>query len=311
MAKNLSQQEFDQLIKNFSINIEGPQYVTIESDILHHFAQGNNVQMVSKYDNQYGCGFHIGSIWAKFSEITPPERRWSAFNSNYMENDNIFIDTKLDIKRKQLFYRVRVEPCELNEFRIKNNNYLQSEIRGFYHTDYKSYQAEGNPEYLNVLKNQYGNIPLYQLEQAASELKGVLNTNLPKIKEIIGCEKLTIVLAPRAKSNQEEWYQQLRMSVSDWCVEHVNEGFENGCKYIIRHTDTPTTHLREEGDIYPGIIKETCILSPEIKGKNILFIDDIYTFGVNIDEDSLQAIIDNNPKSLTFYSVAKTLKIEE
>ena len=138
-----------------------------------------------------------------------------------------------------------------------------------------------------------------------------MSTNLPTIKERLNCNTLTIVLAPRAKANQEEWYQQLRKTVSDWCEEHVNEGFENGCNYIIRHTDTPTTHLGEEGVIYPGIIKKTCNVSPEIEGKNILFIDDIYTFAVNIDEDSLQTIMDNKPKTLTFYSVAKTLKKEE
>lgn len=311
MATILSQEEFDQLVKKYSINIEGLQYVTIESAVLHHFAKDHGVQMVLRYDNQFGCGFRIGTIWAKFSEITPSERRLCAFNSNYMENDNIFIDTKLDVKHKQLFYKVRVEPCELNEFIIKNNNYLQSEIKGFYHTDYKSYHALGNPDYLNVLKNQFGDTPLSQLEQAASELKGVLNTNIPIIKERLNYDTLTIVLAPRAKANQEDWYQQLRKSVSDWCTEHANEGFENGCNYIIRHTDTPTTHLGEKGDIYPGIIKDTCNISAEIEGKNILFVDDIYTFGVNIDEDSLQTILDNKPRTLTFYSVAKTLKKEE
>ena len=310
MAKDLSQQEFDQLVKEYSINIEGHQYVTIESAVLHRFAKDHSVQMVSTYDNKFGCGFHIGPIWAKLSEITPPERKQSAFNSNYMVNDNIFIDTKLDIEHKRIFYKARVEPCELNEFKIKSNDYLQSEILGFYHTDYKSYQAEGNPDYLNILKNQFGNTSIFNLEQAASELKNVLNANLPKIKEIIGCEKLTIVLAPRAKANQEEWYQQLRKSVSEWCDEHITEGFDNGCYYIIRQIDTPTTHMGE-GGIYPGIIKATCSISTEIKGKNVLFIDDIYTYGVNIDEDSLQAIMDNKPKTLTFYSVAKTLKKEE
>ena len=57
-----------------------------------------------------------------------------------MENDNIFIDTKLDIRYKRIFYKIRVEPSELNEFKIKNNNFLQSEITGFYHTDYKYYE---------------------------------------------------------------------------------------------------------------------------------------------------------------------------
>lgn len=311
MANKLSQEEFDQLVKEYSLDIDNVRYITIKSSVLHQFVKDNGVQKASKFENKYGSGFRIGSIWAPFLVLTPQERRRNAFNSDYMDNDNIFIDTRLDVKNKQLFYKTRVEPSDLNEFRIKTNNYLHSEIIGFYHADYKSYQTIGNPDYLNDLKNQYGNTPIAQLKDASSKLKSVLTANLPKIKEKINCDMLTIILAPRAKANQEEWYQQLRKAVSEWCTEHINDGVENGCNFIVRHTDTPTTHLGEDGEIYPGIIKATCHISPEIKGKDVLFMDDIYTFGVNIDEDSLQAIIDNNPKSLTFYSVAKTLKKEE
>lgn len=311
MAKKLSQKEFDTLVKVKSLNIEGCKYITIDSAILHEFVKDNGEDMASKFDNKYGTGFRIGHIWASFSDKTPIERRSYAFNSEYMKSDKIFIDTKLDVENKLIFYKTRVEPYDLNEFLIKSNNYLHSEIKGFYHTDYKSYQTPGNPDFLNVLKNQYNSTSPIQLESASIVLKNVLSLNLPIIKEKINHDTLTVVLAPRAKACQEEWYQQLRKAVSEWCVEHTNEGFEDGCNYIIRHTDTPTTHLGEEGEIYPGIIKDTCRISSNIAGKQILFIDDIYTYGVNIDEDCLQTIMDNNPASLTFYSVAKTLKKEE
>ena len=59
---------------------------------------------------------------------------------------------------------------------------------------------------------------------------------------------------------------------------------------------------------YPGITKTTCTISDEIKGKDILLIDDVYTKDVGIDEDAIQALFDHGAKSVIFYSVGKTLK---
>ncbi|MDI9366643.1 MAG: hypothetical protein QM541_16925 [Flavobacterium sp.] len=89
--------------------------------------------------------------------------------------------------------------------------------------------------------------------------------------------------------------------------------FENGTKYIIRHTHTRTTHLDRNGEggegnlPYPGITKDTCTISEQAKGKDILLIDDLYTKRVNIDEDAIQALIDNGANSVTFYSFGKTV----
>lgn len=59
---------------------------------------------------------------------------------------------------------------------------------------------------------------------------------------------------------------------------------------------------------YPGITKATCTISEEVRGKDILLIDDLYTEGVNIDEDAIQALLDNGAVSVIFYSLGKTLK---
>ena len=58
---------------------------------------------------------------------------------------------------------------------------------------------------------------------------------------------------------------------------------------------------------YPGITKDTCSISNEVKNKNILLIDDIYTNNINIDEDAIQALLDKGAKSVIFYSVGKTV----
>ncbi len=57
---------------------------------------------------------------------------------------------------------------------------------------------------------------------------------------------------------------------------------------------------------YPGITRKTCTISPEVTEKDILLIDDIYTSNVYIDEDAIQALLDNGANSVKFYAVGKT-----
>lgn len=315
MAQNLTQEEFENIMSGCITN--GERYVVVESTPLATFSKERDVINPVMLQSQYNDGFYyrIGDICARITAITPKELIRGAIlypkKNNGTLPTNVYIDKVVDVEDRKMFYQAHIEPDVLNFFKIKQNKHLMHDIDAYYHTFYRGFKIQGNPDFINILKNQYNNTSSIQLKNASNELKSVLSINLPVIKEKIDCDTLTVVLAPRAKANQEEWYQQLRKSVSEWCVEHTNEGFEDGCNYIIRHTNTPTTHLGEEGDIYPGIIKGTCIISSEMTGKHILFIDDIYTYGVNIDEDCLQAIMDNHPASLTFYSVAKTLKKEE
>ncbi len=49
----------------------------------------------------------------------------------------------------------------------------------------------------------------------------------------------------------------------------------------------------------------TCEISPNVKEKDILLIDDIYTPGVNIDEDAVNALLKMGARTVTFYSVGK------
>ena len=90
--------------------------------------------------------------------------------------------------------------------------------------------------------------------------------------------------------------------------------FVDGTDYIVRHTDTRTTHMDKSGYggngnlPYPGITKDTCTISDKIIGKDILLIDDLYTESINIDEDAIQALLDCGAKSVTFYSLGKTIR---
>lgn len=308
MAKELSQEEFDNLMSSVESD---DRYITTQSVTLSEFLEGlDNARVYIGPSNYGGYYCKIDQISMKFSKLSQKELLINAIKSlnNNIIPQNVYIDDVVDTEKKILFKQARIEPDELNCFIIKTNDHLSKNIKAYYHTFYRRFRTPGNPDYINILKNQPYPYPPTELEKAAKKLKEVLSLNLPIVKEKTGSNCLTVVLAPRAKANQKDSYQQLRKAVSEWCSENAELGFVDGCHHIMRHTDTPTTHLLEEGEIYPGITKETCNISPEIEGKDILFIDDIYTPDVNIDEDALQAVLDNKPNSITFYSLAKTPK---
>jgi len=82
---------------------------------------------------------------------------------------------------------------------------------------------------------------------------------------------------------------------------------------IKRYKNTRTTHRNRSGHggdgrtPYPGITKDTCYIANDVKGKDILLIDDVYTNTINVDEDAIQALLDNGAKSVIFYSIGKTV----
>lgn len=91
-------------------------------------------------------------------------------------------------------------------------------------------------------------------------------------------------------------------------VDGICDVFDNGTDYMIRHTDTKTNHLRNSTGVLPyvGITKDTCYISENVIGKNILLIDDVYTKTTNVDEDAIQALLDKGAKNVWFYSIGKT-----
>jgi hypothetical protein len=201
----------------------------------------------------------------------------------------------------------------MEKFIIFKNEFLKRDIQAYYRFDYTTFGTEGNPDFINYLKNQFGNTSLETLENAVNELILVLTEDLPQLKKLTN-NNLTVCVVPRAKS--ENYYsanQKLFKKVVSIVVDELN-GFINGTNYIIRHTNTRTTHLDRsgyggDGDMpYVGITRNTCTISKNVRGKDILLIDDIYTKSINIDEDAIQALLDNGAKSVIFYAVAKTYK---
>ena len=199
----------------------------------------------------------------------------------------------------------------MNNFTIYANEYLQQNIQGYYHTSYVRYGNPGNPDYLNDLKNTFNDFSKKKLDNATNQLYNILKTDLFQFNK-----SLTICVVPRSKAENTYSHNQLLFKkVVQHLIAELN--FKDGSNYIIRHTDTKTTHLAHSyrasqyagnGSMpYPGITKDTCDIDTNVKGKNILLIDDIYTNGVNVDEDAIQALLDNGANLVIFYSVGKTV----
>lgn len=209
----------------------------------------------------------------------------------------------------------------MNTFTIQSNNYLDLDINGFYHSDYHgggNWRVSGTIENLIcTLKNDITPYSPIVLSAATSRLYDILNDDFLQIsrnRRSVGISRLTVCVIPRAKSeNTYRDNQKLFRRTVQRVAQNYPTIFEDGTHYIIRHTDTRTTHLARSGhggtgDLpYQGITVDTCDISEMIEGKDILLVDDLYTRTVNIDEDAIQALLDNGADSVCFYAVGKTV----
>lgn len=201
-----------------------------------------------------------------------------------------------------------------NSFTIQSNEFLSIEVKAYFHTNFYGYGKQNNPNYLNTLKNDKHQCwSSSKLMSATNQLKTVLLNELPQIFHIENTF-FTVCIVPRSKADNTYNLDQLLFKST--VKEVLNQlNYTDGTDYIKRCINTKTTHLRNpiqgfnnDGlDPYPGISKETCDFSPDIKGANILLIDDIYTKTVNIDEDMIQALLDNGANSVTFYAIGNTV----
>lgn len=202
-----------------------------------------------------------------------------------------------------------------NEIRLVGT-FLKQDTIAFYHADYNSGGSWQIPNSIENLiwtfKNDVDPFP-ERLPYAQQQLTAILKQDLPQILQEVGKINLTVCVVPRSK--KEEYYRadqlHFRRVISNIADELAN--FQNGTNYIVRHTNTRTTHLDRNGEggegnlPYPGITRETSTISGQVNGKDILLIDDLYTKSINIDEDAIQALIDEGANSVTFYSVGKTV----
>lgn len=202
-----------------------------------------------------------------------------------------------------------------NRFIIYSNEFLKSDISAFYHSDYHgggNWSIEGSIENMIwTLKNDSSPFP-FRLPHAMQQLESILLADLPQILNSTNFSNLLLCVVPRAKKDSFYKSDQLYFRQIINNVVHELSGFQNGTNYIKRHTNTKTTHLGGEEVVgerlpYIGITNDTCTISNEVKDKNILLIDDVYTNSVNIDEDAIQALLDSGAKSVVFYAIGRTV----
>lgn len=202
------------------------------------------------------------------------------------------------------------------QFNIQSNDFLSQDIKAFYHADYiggGQWRVPGTIEnVICTLKNDITPYSLDVLQNTSQRLERILMTELSQIPKLIGKSSLTVCVIPRAKVNYNANQLLFKATISS-VVDRLG-GLYNGTNYIVRHTDTKTTHLSRgisgggTGNApYIGITKDTCSISDNVRGKDILLIDDLYTKTVNIDEDAIQSLLDKGAKSVVFYAVGKTI----
>jgi predicted amidophosphoribosyltransferase len=199
----------------------------------------------------------------------------------------------------------------MEKFIIEPNNYLSFSITAFSHADYQAgmWKQVGTIE--NLITNFKNDIHFVALNGSINKLSQILTDDIPQIYNILELSTpLTIITVPRAKAetNYRPYQLQFKQTVKN-IANSLGEHYLDGTDYLVRTINTKTTHLPydKDGKIpYPGITKDTCKISQDIRGKDILLIDDIYTKEINIDEDAIQTLLDNGAKTVTFYSIGKT-----
>jgi len=161
----------------------------------------------------------------------------------------------------------------MDEFKILANEYLSKNTVAFYNVPYTRMGNPGNPDFLNQLKNTFNDFSQQKLQSAVRELQDVLESDFPKIVQILELDGMTICVVPRAKSEENfRPNQQLFRATVQATIGRMN-GIVDGSKYLLRHTNTRTTHLRSQvpnynndGPLpYPRITKDTCEISPSVR----------------------------------------------
>ncbi len=199
----------------------------------------------------------------------------------------------------------------MKKFTIKANKYVDRDVTGYYNCDYVGYQKQGNPDFINRLKNmskQYSETDLVEDFVTVCEK---LSNDLKSIVQKENFSRVVICIIPRSKTDKSYSQSQLMFKKAVSSVAD-NLGFKNGINAIKRVKNTKTTHnWRLENntgdDPYVGITIDTCEINKNtIKDANIILVDDIYTEGVFVAEDCIQTLFDFGAKDVILYCIAKT-----
>lgn len=204
-------------------------------------------------------------------------------------------------------------------FTIYPNAFLSTQVNGYFHQWYVGFGQDHNPDFINVLKNTFGNTPQRALLEARNTTIEILIDDLSELMIVEDMPNCICMCVPRSKALNTYTELQLMFQEAVSCAARNILGATDGTGYMWRINNTYTTHLdraTQEGRLnilnggskpYIGITKDTCIINRNnIQNRDIILVDDIYTKNINIDEDCIQALLDNGAKRVVFYSIGYT-----
>lgn len=203
---------------------------------------------------------------------------------------------------------------QITRFRIRPNECLKHTITGYYNSNYYRKGEPENPDFLWQIKNEYLSFTDSEVEGFKDQLIETFLNDLPQIMQLENITSCVCVSVPRAKSQSYYKPSQLQFKEGIRAVSQQVAGVEEAVDTICRTVDTYTTHRKQDDSIpnegekpYPGITVDTCTInSSVIANKTVILVDDIYTPDANIDEDCIQAMLDNGASKVIFYAIGKT-----
>ncbi|HKM04086.1 MAG TPA: hypothetical protein VJZ04_05765 [Lachnospiraceae bacterium] len=205
----------------------------------------------------------------------------------------------------------------MESFKIVPNLFLSERITGYFHQYYTGFRQPNNPDFLNILKNTFDTEKQSVLIGAREDVIDILMQDIPQIMSENNITNCLCVCVPRARAlNTYVATQQMLKEAISIAANNIR-GAVDGTELIRRVENTKTTHLRTAANIpndgdapYPGIAVATCeIYRNKLMNQNIILVDDIYTKNVNIDEDCIQALLNNGARSVIFYSIGYTRRV--
>lgn len=196
--------------------------------------------------------------------------------------------------------------------KIGRDGFLGRDVDLYFHDNYYGFSSSMNTlMFVNYLKNDRRDYDAV-IDKCEEKAAAILSADLAALVQ--GYGPLTVCGIPRSK--REDSYHPSKMGLKRAIRKAIamNPDLSDGVDYIVRHTNTLCTHRSHRGyggdgeGPRRGLMRDTCSISAEVAGKSIVLIDDIYTAGVGIDEDGVQALLDAGARSVIMYTFGCTAR---
>lgn len=185
-------------------------------------------------------------------------------------------------------------------------------VESYFHDEYYGMSSPNNRvRFVNTLKNDRLRSSREEILNGEVQLANAIRDDLAWITRMHGAR--TLVGVPRSKCETSYPWAKMGLKRALRRAVSANPMLSDGLDFIVRHTDTLCTHRSYWGyggageGPRPGLLADTCRLSPRIAGRDILLVDDIYTPNCGIDEDAIGAVLEAGARSVVFYAIGYTV----